>query len=190
MWRLSTSGNAVFISQEHAAEVTYNLLDSMIRLALGTILSMVFFQLCRAQLTRLHSPSTMMGSRRQPKNGKQTHWSAKAASKAFYMGSRGQGGVANRTLYIFSPEMSSHDHLSTGHGALRLVHRQLTPLDYAMIIHSVVGFKPKKFDLVHQTVFLVRAREVWSGHETSLVPAAQDFMESYTRYHSMIHCIG
>ena len=36
----------------------------------------------------------------------------------------------------------------------------LTPLDYAMIIHSVVGFKPKKFDLVHQIVFLVRG-VVW-----------------------------
>ena len=45
--------------------------------------------------------------------------------------------------------------------ALQLVHRKLTPLDYAMIIHSVVGFKPKKFDLVHQTVFLVRG-VVWA----------------------------
>ena len=42
------------------------------------------FQLCRAQLTCLHSPSTMMGSRRQPKNGKQTHWVAKETSKTFY----------------------------------------------------------------------------------------------------------
>ena len=64
----STSGNAVFTSQEHAArtEVAYNLLDGMNRLAMGTtILSMVllaaFFQLCRARLTRLHSPSTHDG---------------------------------------------------------------------------------------------------------------------------------
>ena len=39
------------------------------------------------------------------------------------------------------------------------------PLDYAIITHSIVGFKPKKFDLVHQTV---SPRErVWSGHETN-----------------------
>ena len=31
------------------------------------------FQLRRTWLTHLHSPSTTMGSRRQPKNGKQTH---------------------------------------------------------------------------------------------------------------------
>ena len=39
----STSGNTVVTSQEHAArtEVAYNLLDSMNRLAMGTILPMV-----------------------------------------------------------------------------------------------------------------------------------------------------
>jgi len=31
-----------------------------------------------------------------------------------------------------------------------------------MITHSVVGFKPKKFDVVHQTIFLVRG-VVWAG---------------------------
>jgi len=38
-------GNAVFISQEHAArtEVAYNLLDGMNCLTMSTILSMVFF---------------------------------------------------------------------------------------------------------------------------------------------------
>ena len=39
---------------------------------------------------------------------------------------------------------------------LQLVHRLLTPLDHAMITDSIVGFKAKKFDLIHQTVFLVR----------------------------------
>ena len=36
---------------------------------------------------------------------------------------------------------------------------------HTLIIHSVVFFKPKKFDFVHQTV---SPREgVWSGHETT-----------------------
>ena len=85
----STSGNAVFTSQEHAArtEVAYNLLDGMNRLAMGHGYYIIhglaaFFQLRKARLTP--SPSTMMGSLRQQKNGKQTRWAAKEASKAFY----------------------------------------------------------------------------------------------------------
>ena len=68
----STSGNAVFTSQEHAArtEDAYNLLDGMNRLAMGHGYYIIhglaaFFQLRRARLTP--SPSTMMGSLRQPK---------------------------------------------------------------------------------------------------------------------------
>ena len=68
----STSGNAVFTSQEHAArtEVAYNLLDSMNRLAMGHGYYIIrglaaFFQLRGARLTP--SPSTMMVSLRQPK---------------------------------------------------------------------------------------------------------------------------
>jgi len=41
-------------------------------------------------------------------------------------------------------------------------YRYLTQLDYAMITHSIVGFKPKKFDLVQQTIFLLRI-VVWGG---------------------------
>jgi len=37
-----------------------------------------------------------------------------------------------------------------------------TFLDYEMFTHSIVGFKHKKFDLVHQTVFFVKVK-VWSG---------------------------
>jgi len=50
-------------------------------------------------------------------------------------------------------------------------------VDYAMITHSVVGFKPKKFDLVHQTVFLVK--EVWSGHETNYVDQCSMYLNSF-----------
>jgi len=52
----STSGNAVVTSQERAArtKVAYNLLDDMNGLA-------AFSQLCKGQLTRVHSPSTTMG---------------------------------------------------------------------------------------------------------------------------------
>ena len=42
--------------------------------------------------------------------------------------------------------------------ALRLVHRLLTLLYYAMITQ---GFNPKKFDFIHHTVFLVRG-VVWA----------------------------
>jgi len=47
----------------------------------------------------------------------------------------------------------------------RLVRRSLMLLYYAMITQ---GFNPKKFDLVHQTVFLVRG-VVW----------AQDYLLEY-----------
>ena len=49
----STSGNAVVTSREHAArtEVAYNLLDSMNRLAMGTILSMVLQPFLASQST-------------------------------------------------------------------------------------------------------------------------------------------
>ena len=40
-------------------------------------------------------------------------------------------------------------------------YRYLTQLDYAMFTHFIVGFKPKKFDLVHKTVFLVSG-VVWA----------------------------
>ena len=82
----STLRNAVFTPQQHAArtEVTYNLLDGMIHLAMGAILSMVLQPFSSFAEHGLHSPSTMMSSRRQPKNGKQTRWVAKEASKAFY----------------------------------------------------------------------------------------------------------
>jgi len=55
--RFSMSGNAVVTSQEHAArtEVAYNLLDDMNGLA-------AFSQLCKGQLTRVHTLSTTMGS--------------------------------------------------------------------------------------------------------------------------------
>ena len=58
-------------------EVTYSLLDGMKWLA-------AFIQLRKAWLTCIHSPSTMVVSHRLPKNGKQTRWMAKEASKAFY----------------------------------------------------------------------------------------------------------
>jgi len=81
-----------------------------------------FFQLLRAWLTCLHSPSTMMGSCRQPKNGKQTHWAAKKASKTFY--GYLQGWVANCTQYIFFSEMSiAVIMLVLDMEALQLVHR-------------------------------------------------------------------
>jgi len=80
------SGNTVFTSQQHAArtEVAYNLLDSMSHLAMATISSMVLQPFSSFTEHSLHSPSTMMGSRRQPKNRKQTHWVTKEASSAIY----------------------------------------------------------------------------------------------------------
>ena len=113
-----------------------------------------FFQLCRARLTRLHSPSTTMGSRGRPKNRKQTRWEAKEASKTFYGYPWAGMSSKSYTVHLFSWNVLDMK-------ALRLVHRQLTPLNYAVIVRSVVGFKPKKFDLVHQTVFLVRG-VVWA----------------------------
>ena len=43
-----------------------------------------FFQLHKAGLTCIHSPSNTVGSLRLPKTGKQTHWEAKETSNAFY----------------------------------------------------------------------------------------------------------
>ena len=75
-WRLSTSGN-----------VAYNLLDGMNRLAMAsTILSMVlqpFFRFRRARLTRLHFPSTTMGSLDGHKTGNR-HVGGEGGFKAFY----------------------------------------------------------------------------------------------------------
>ena len=66
--------------------------------------------------------------------------------------------------------MSSHDHACT---PTQKPCESFTPLDYAMITHSIVGFKPKKFELVHQTIFLMRG-VVW----------AQDYeLLSVTKYH-------
>jgi len=61
--------------QQEQRLLSYNLLDGMNRLS-------VFFQLRKARLTRVHSPSTTMDSCRLPKNRKQTHWAVKEASKA------------------------------------------------------------------------------------------------------------
>ena len=82
----STSGNAVFTSQEHVArtEVTYSLLDSMNCLAMGHGYYIIYGLAAFTEHGFIHSPSTMMGSHRQPKNGKQTCWVVKEASKAFY----------------------------------------------------------------------------------------------------------
>ena len=66
-----------------SSEVACSLLNGMNRLA-------DFIQLRKAWLTCLHSPSTMVVSHRLPKNGKQTHWTAKAASKAFCGYPRGE----------------------------------------------------------------------------------------------------
>ena len=115
----STLGNAVFTSQEHAArtEVAYNLLDGMNRLAMGhgyyvapdggsrARLYIIhglaaFFQLRKARLTP--SPSTMMGSLRQQKNGKQTRWAAKEASKAFYGYPRAGVSGKSYTVHLLS----------------------------------------------------------------------------------------
>jgi len=41
-----------------------------------------------------------------------------------------------------------------------------------MMTHSVAGFKPKKFDLVHHTVFLVRG-VVWARGYRKLVIASR-----------------
>ena len=50
-----------------------------------------FFQLRRTWLTL----STMMGSRKLPKSGKQTRWEANEASKAFY--GYPQAGVSGKS---------------------------------------------------------------------------------------------
>ena len=114
---VSTSGNAVVTSQEYATriEVAYNLLVGMNHLA-------AFYQLYKARLTRVHSPSTTMSSCRLPKNRKQTCWTVKEALKGFY-GYPWVGGVANGTKYI-SSDLSSHDtHLYSDTEALQLIHR-------------------------------------------------------------------
>ena len=56
------------------------LLDGRNRLAMGIIIHglAAVFQLCRARSARL-TLSTTMGSRSEPKNGKQTRWVAKEA---------------------------------------------------------------------------------------------------------------
>ena len=68
----TSEATSVFTSQQHAArtEVAYNLLDSMNHIAMGTILSMVLQPFSSFAEHGSHSPSTMMDSRRQPKNGR------------------------------------------------------------------------------------------------------------------------
>ena len=51
--------------------------------------------------------------------------------------------------------------VATGLGSLATHSQVINTAIYAMIIHSIVGFKPKKFNLVHQTIFLVRG-VVWA----------------------------
>ena len=144
----STSENTAVTSKEHPArtEVAYNLLNSMNCLAVGTILSMVLQPFSSFAEHGLHSPSTTMGSRRQPKSGKQTRWAAKEASKAFY--GYPQAGVSGKsyTVHHLLKWVAVIVLVATGHGSLasRVVHSLLTPLDYAMIIHSLVGFKTQK----------------------------------------------
>ena len=75
-----------------------------------------FFQLRKARLTRLHSPSTTMGSRGRPKNKKQTRWEAKEASKTFYGYPWAGMSSKSYTVHLFSWNV-----LDTK--ALRLVHR-------------------------------------------------------------------
>jgi len=62
------------------------------------------------------------------------------------MGTHGQGWVANHTQYIFSPEMSSRDHDCTGHRSLATRSQVINTAGLC-----IDRFKPKKFDLVHQT---------------------------------------
>ena len=69
------------------------------------------------QSTAYTLPSTMMGSRRQPKKGSRlVGWRRRLQKPS--MGTHGQGWAANHTQYIFSPEMSSYDCACTGHGSL------------------------------------------------------------------------
>ena len=69
------------------------------------------------------------------------------------IGTYGQGiaAVVHSTLSL--PKWVAVIAFVLWHGNL---HRLLTPLDYTMITDSIVGFKAKKFDLIHQTVFLMR----------------------------------
>jgi len=58
-------------NMQQEQKVAYNLLDGMNRLAMGSILSMVLQPFPSFAGHGSHSPSTTMGSRRQPKSGKQ-----------------------------------------------------------------------------------------------------------------------
>jgi len=58
--------------------------------------------------------------------------------------------------------MSSRDHACPGQGSPVTPSQVINTAGLANI-HSIVGFKPKKFDLVHQTFSWW---EVWSGQET------------------------
>ena len=107
------------LSLHTRTEVAYNLLDSMKHLAMDTILSKVLQPFSSFTEHSLHSPSTTMGSRRQPKQGKQIRWVAKEASKPS-MGTCGQGWAANCTQYIFSPVVIV---LVQDMEAPRLIHR-------------------------------------------------------------------
>ena len=94
----STSRNAVFISQQHAArtEVTYNLLDGMNRLAMGTFLSMVLQPFSSFAEHGLHSPSTTMGSVDSQETGSRLVGRRRMLQKPS-TGVRGQRWVANPT---------------------------------------------------------------------------------------------
>ena len=100
----STSENTAVTSKEHPArtEVAYNLLNSMNCLAVGTILSMVLQPFSSFAEHGLHTytlPPPQWAYVDSQKNGKQTRWAVKEASKPS-MGTHEQGWVANRTQYI------------------------------------------------------------------------------------------
>ena len=156
----STSRNAFFISKEHAAgtEVAYNPLDGMNCLAMGTIYYPWSFSSFAEHGLHAYTlpPPRWAHLDSQKKTGSRLIGRWRRLRKPS-MGSCGQGWAANRTQYIFSPEMSSHDHACAGHGSLATCSQVVNTAG----LHSLVVFKPKKFDLVQQTVFLLRG-VVWA----------------------------
>ena len=124
----STLGNAVVTSQEHAAktEVVYNLLGgmnclAMNRLAMGTVSCMVLQPFSSFAEHGLHVytlPPPWWTHIDSQTTGSRLIMGQQMTLQMPSMGTHGQGWVANRTQYIFSPEMSSHECDCTGHRSL------------------------------------------------------------------------
>ena len=95
------------------AEVAYNLLDGVNRLAVGTIiLSMVLQPFSSFAKHGLHSPSTPMGSRRQPRKQKADSLGGEGGLKSLLWVPAGRG--ERQIIHSTSPEMSNRDRACTG----------------------------------------------------------------------------